>query len=186
MGFEPSQSRAWLSGGCAPPGGPSCALRSRYSGEVDSAPTLVLGSGSEQQPRAASSVRPLDAGCSSAMAALPFHQRRSQEDGKHPHASRPLCGVYSRRGEGAAGRAAADFQPIAPRRASWLSADWVPVSQRLRPRDSVPQDYSSQGALRLRGVRGETQKITPTGKRDFSILLVDLILCLMLKFRKHP
>lgn len=113
--------------------------RGRYSGEVGSAPTLVLGSGSEQQPRAASSVRPLDAGCGSAMAAVLFHRLRSLKQDSHPHSSRPGAAFNSRRREGAAERAVADFQPIAARRASWLSVDWVPVNQPLRPQDSAPR-----------------------------------------------
>ena len=73
MGFESSRSPAWLCRGRAPSRGPSYGLRGRDSGKVGSAPTLVLGSGSEQQPRAASSVRPLDTDCGSAMAALLYY-----------------------------------------------------------------------------------------------------------------
>lgn len=55
-------------GDLLPSGGPSRATQGFDSGELGTAPTLVLGSGSEQQARAASSVRPLDASCGSAMA----------------------------------------------------------------------------------------------------------------------
>ena len=126
--------------GLLPPGVPVAPRRAGPdSGELGSAPTLVLGSGSEQQPRAASSVRPPDAGCGSAMAALLYRGRRSPGTPQPPSLGRPRSSLYRRRRDGTTGWAAAEFQPIAARRASWLSADWVPVSQRLRPQRSTPK-----------------------------------------------
>lgn len=75
------------------------------SGEGGSAPTLVLGSGSEQQPKAAWSVRPPHAGCGSAMAALLFHDGgpgrvAAAHTPPSPWAASPSDRVAPRRGAG--------------------------------------------------------------------------------------
>lgn len=55
--------------------------------------SLVLGSASEQQLAAASSVRPLDAGCGSAMAAQPSLTNTRTGQHRH-HPAGPGCSLY--------------------------------------------------------------------------------------------
>lgn len=86
-GSNPAQ-QAWLNQGI-------CSLRGPGSEEAGSAPTLVLGSASEQQPRAASSVRPQDASCGSAMATLLYSQTGFGRTRPQPTLQTGACAAFT-------------------------------------------------------------------------------------------
>lgn len=142
--------------------------------------SLVLGSGSEQQLRAASSVRPPDAGCGSAMAALLYHGRLSPGMQDVPTLRRLLSAFHQRRRDCAQGRAPlTSSHSLAGKEVGFLLIG----SQFLRPQRSTPKTTIPKvlcvwwrPACGLKKKKKKTKPKSARRKCGFSMSLDNLIL----------